>query len=190
MRNTSIWTLLLVNVVLSTVALYAQAVDISAVAAACVVSDNRYTNSFFKLKVDVHDATVELNPLVDASGKRARLVQAIAAHTNREDSWTFAVLADFPGTHPQTLSPTQYVRSVRHQMEQQGLSTVREEFPITIGGAQFTGAIMQVADAPGLKHYRGFYSTFLDGYILSFDAEASTESKLNELVTRVVTFTK
>jgi hypothetical protein len=190
MRKTAVGTILLLFIALSTVALNSQSVDISAVAAAGAVSENKYTNSFFKLTVDAHNATLKLNPLINTSGKRARLMQALAPNANREAAWSFAVLADSLGIYPQLQSSAQYVRSVRHQLEKQGLSTEREEFPITIAGAQFTGAIMQEPEPSGLKHYRGFYSTFLEGYILSFDAEASTENRLDDLVTRIVTFTK
>ena len=82
------------------------------------------------------------------------------------------------------------MRSVRHQLEKEGPPTVREEFPITIDGVEFTGAILEEHVPAGRKYYRGLYSTLRNGYILTFDAEASSEVKLNELVTRVVRFTK
>jgi hypothetical protein len=74
-------------------------------------------------------------------------------------------------------------------LEIEGLPAVREEFPLTIGGVEFTGAILEEHVPAGRKYYRGMYSTFRNGYILSFDAEAASENKLNELVTRLVKFT-
>lgn len=80
-------------------------------------------------------------------------------------------------------------RSVRHQLEKEGLPTVHEEFPISIGGVQFTGAILQEHLPSGQTYYRGMFSIFRNGYILSFDAEAmldwdsdqiiSTQSQIN-----------
>lgn len=163
--------------------------DISVVAASGAVSGNRYTNSFFKLSVDSFNATLQLNPLVNTSGQRARLVQVLAKPTNWEDTYTFAVLADCLTEYPQLESLTQYVRSVRHELEKEGLSTVREEFPISIGGMQFAGAILEEHVPAGRKYYRGMYSTFRNGYILSFDVEAPSEAKLNELVVTAVKFT-
>ena len=162
--------------------------DISFVAAAGAVSGSRYTNSFFKLSVETSNATLQLNPLVNTSGQRARLVQVLAKPTNWEDTYTFAVLADRLTEYPQLESLTQYVRSVRHQLEKEGLSTVREEFPISIGGTQFAGAILEEHVPAGRKYYRGMYSTFRNGYILSFDVEAPSEAKLNELVVTAVKF--
>jgi len=135
------------------------------------------------------NATFQLNPLVNAAGERARLLQVLAKPVKWEDTYTFAVLADSLNKYPQLQSPAQYVRSVRHQLEKGGLLTVREEFPISIGAIQFTGTILQESVPAGRKYYRGMYSTFCNGYILSFDAEAASEDKLNELVARIVTFT-
>jgi hypothetical protein len=66
---------------------------------------------------------------------------------------------------------------------------VRDEFPISIGGTTFAGAILEERDPSGRKYYRGLYSTFRNGYILSFDVEAASDNRLNELVTSVVKFT-
>jgi hypothetical protein len=162
--------------------------DISFVAAAGAVSGNRYTNSFFKLGVETSNATLQLNPLVNTSGQRARLLEVLAKPTNWEDTYTFAVLADCLTEYPQLESLSQYVRSVRHELEKEGLSTVREEFPISIAGMQFAGAILEEHVPAGHKYYRGMYSTFRNGYILSFDVEAPSEAKLNELVVTAVKF--
>lgn len=132
------------------------------------------------------NATLELNPRVNRGEQRARLVQVLSKQGKWEDTYTFAVLADSLAKYPQLQSPAHYVRSVRHQLERQGLPTVREEFPITIAGVQFTDAVLQEQVASGQKYYRGMYTTFRDGYILSFDAEAASENKLNDLVRRLI----
>jgi hypothetical protein len=139
------------------------------------------------LTVDAPNATLELNPSVNATFDRARLLQVLAKPTTFEDTYTFGVLADSLARNENLESPAQCVRSVRHQL---GLPTVREEFPIVIAGVQFTGAIVQEQVPNGRKYYRGFYATFRNGYILSFDAEASSEAKLSELVARIVKFGK
>jgi len=64
-------------------------------------------------------------------------------------------------------SPDQYVRGVRHQFEQrEGASAVQEESPIEISGQRFVHATVKVV-GQGRTHYRGIYTTFLNGYILS-----------------------
>lgn len=161
-------------------------VSISVIAAAGTVTNTNYRNSFLKLAVDAPNATLKLNPLVNESGGRARLVQILSKRTIWENTYTFAVLADILANYPQLRSETQYVRSVRHQLEREGLPTVREEFPITIDGTRFIGAILQEQTPNGHKYYRGFYTTFRDGVIVSFDAEAASENKLNGLVKQLV----
>ncbi len=162
--------------------------DISTVAAAGAVTGSRYTNPYFKLAVDAPNATLSLNPLGHTAGERARLLQVLPKQTKWDDTYTFAVLADKLTNYPQSQSPARYVRYIRQQLEKEGLPTVREEFPISIAGVEFTGAILQEAVPSGRKYYRGIYSTFRSGYILSFDVEATSEDKLNEVVSRLVGF--
>jgi hypothetical protein len=164
--------------------------DISTVASAGAVADGKYTNSFFRLTVAAPNGTLELNPLVNKEGGRARLVQVLAKQIAFDNTYTFAVLADTLAKYPQLQSATQYVRSVRHQLEREGLPTVREEFPITISGVDFTGAILEEHVPEGRKYYRGMYAAFRDGFVLSFDVEAASPEKINELVVRVVSITK
>jgi hypothetical protein len=64
------------------------------------------------------------------------------------------------------------------------------EFPITFSGVEFTGAILEEHVPQGRKYYRGMYSAFRDGFILSFDAEAASPEKVNELGVRVVSLAK
>jgi hypothetical protein len=165
-------------------------VDISAVAAAGRVSDGKYSNSLLRIVVAAPNGTLQPNPLVNKEAGRARLIQILSKQTTWEETYTFAVLADTLARYPQLQSPAHYVRSVRHQLEKEGLVTLREEFPITIRDVQFTGAILQEQTPNSRKYCRGLYTTFRDGVILSFDAEAATEDKLNELVTRLVSFEK
>ncbi len=185
----------LVNVVLLaasiTVAAQSKKVpDILTVASAGAVADGKYTNSFFRLTLAAPNATIELNPLVNKEGGRARLVQVLVKQTTFDNTYTFAVLADTLAKYPQLQSPAHYVRSVRHQLEREGLPTVREEFPITISGVEFTGAILEERVPEGRKYYRGMYAAFRDGFILSFDVEAASPEKVNELVVRFVTLAK
>jgi len=165
-----------------------KSVKISTVAASGTVSESRYTNSFFNLTIDAPGATLKLSPIVNAAGQRARLLQAVVKAPTWDDTYTFAVLAESLAKHPDLQSSAQYLQSVRQELEKEGHATVREEFPLTIAGVSFTGVILREQVPSGKDHYRGLYATFRDGYILSFDAEASSEAKLNELVGRVVKF--
>lgn len=158
--------------------------DISEVSKAGKVIADKYQNSFFRLIVDAPHAKIQFAPVV--GDKRARLVQIVTDAPNWNDKYTFAVLADALSKYPQLASAAVYVRSARHQLEKQGLTTIQEEFPINISGAQFTDCIIQEQNREGSKYYRGLYSTFRSGYILSFDVEGPSEAALNEMVTNRV----
>lgn len=180
--------LLTVSFVAVSVAQTKKPADISTVIAAGTVDGIRYTNSYFKLVVNAPNATLTQNTVVSPGGDRARLLQAQSKQAEWNDRYNFAVLADTLSKYPQLQSSDQYVRSVRHQLEKEGLQTVREEFQVTIAGVGFTGAVLQEQAPAGQKYYRGIYTTFRGGYILSLDAEASSPEKLNEVVTRLVSF--
>ena len=158
----------------------------SFLAAKSGLADGGSAPSFFGSGVAAPNAALEPNPLVNNAGGRARLLQALAKQTTFENTYTFAVLADTLAKHPRLQSPSHYVRSVRHELEREGLSTVREEFRITISGVEFAGAILEEHALDGRKYYRGIYSAFRDGFILSFDVEAASPEKVNDLVVRVV----
>ena len=190
MKNRVLRAILLLFIAGNIFAQNKKPITISDVTAAGKLDGSRYTNSFFKLEIIPNSATFQLNPFVNTAGGRARLVQVFSNTTDWESKYTFAVLADSLTKYPELQSLTQYVRSVRHQLEKQGLPTIREEFPISIGGVQFVGAIVQEQIPSGQKYYRGFYSTFRGGFILSFDVEASSQDKVNSLVTQIVQFKK
>jgi hypothetical protein len=162
---------------------------ISEVTSSSSVNGNSYSNSFFGLSVETLEATFTLNPTVFAQADIARLVQINSKNNNWVDTFTFAVVADSLARHPQLQSPAQYVRSVLQQRVKKHQPVVKEEFPITISGLQFTGTILEEHLENGRKYYHGLYVTFRRGYILSFDAEASSPDKLNALVQRSVKFT-
>jgi len=179
----------LVNLVL-TLALAVQSADadISAVVHAGSVESDRYENTFFHLTLTAEHADWQAPSFVNVEGRRARLVDALSRSLAWEDTYTFSILADSLLNHPQLESTTIYVRSVRHQLEKQGLQTIREEFPIDVSGTHFIGAILRENDR-GRAHVRGMYSTLLNGYVLSLDVTASSEDRLRRLVTTMLEFT-
>lgn len=163
-------------------------VDILIVVASSSIAKDQYRNGFFKLVVDAPNATLHLNPVLNNQAQRARLLQVLSNPTTWDETYTFAVLADAISNYPTLESAEHYVRSVRHQLENEGLSTVQDEFSMPIGGVPFSGAILQEHNESGRKYYRGLFATFREGYILSFDVEAASPDKVKNLVTRLVRF--
>lgn len=165
-----------------------QTADMQTVAQSGKVTDTQYTNAYFHLTCTLPESELHLNPLIQTESPRARMLQAHHTPAELQDRYNFAVAAE-PLSKYATLKTTeQYVRSVRHMFEKEGLKTVKEEFPVDIGGAHFTGTILEEQEPGTIKHYRGMYSAFRRGYILTFDVEAASPEKLDEIVKRVVKF--
>jgi hypothetical protein len=159
--------------------------DIKAIFDEGKIADGRYTNAYFGLTLTLStNARFTQGGFVSSQGKRARLVAAERNSENWNDRYEVAVLADTLSANPLISSPDQYVRSVRHQFEREGSETVQAESPAKISGAQFVYATMKVTDG-GLTHYRGIYTTFLNGYILSLDVSAASLARLQDVLKMV-----
>jgi hypothetical protein len=161
--------------------------DISSVIAAGKFISNRYQNDYLGLVFIAEGGHVKAGSVTNVAGKRARLVEALSDSGEPDSSYSFSILVDSLANYPQMKSSAQYVRSVRHSLEKEGLQTIREEFPIEISGMPFTGAIMEV---PGrqVPYFRGLYSTFTGGYVVSFDLTAQKKDVIEKLASSLVQF--
>jgi hypothetical protein len=72
-------------------------------------------------------------------------------------------------------------------LEKEGEWTVHQEFAVEIAGRPFVGAIMGVK-GPQVSYFRGMYSTFTNGYILSFDLTAVKPEVIEREVSKLVKF--
>lgn len=161
-------------------------VDISDVANAGAIIGNRYVNSYLGLAIDTSQATLKKNTLVMDTGQRARLFQALSDHLDWDHTYTFAVLADRLSVNPLTHTPMDYVKNLSRGTQSDGFVVIREPFQTNIVGTEFAAVVL--ANSEGRRHYRGIYTCFRRGYILSFDVEAASPDKLTELVSRSVKF--
>ncbi len=161
--------------------------NISAVYAAGKVSGNRYENEYFGLTLTPAHARFTKGGFVSSQGARARLIDAEANADKWEDKYSIAVLADTLSDSPLIRSPDDYVRYVRRQFEKEGMTTVQEESPVEISGLRFVQAIMKVKEQ-GRTHYQGIYSTFLKGYMISLQVEATSPERLQQVILSVVDF--
>jgi hypothetical protein len=160
--------------------------DISVVYAQGKVEGYQYKNDYFGLTLTTPEAEFTKGGFISSQGKRARLIDAEANATKREDKYSVAILADALSGNPLIQSPTQYLRSVRHQFEREGLATIQEKSSLTISGLSFIPAVMKTR--VGDSHYQGMYTTFLKGYIVSVQVEAPTAERLNEIMQTKVSF--
>jgi hypothetical protein len=161
--------------------------DISVVYAEGKTTGTEYKNEYFALTLTAAPGQFTQGGFVSSKGKRARLVDVENNSSNFQDKFEIAVLADSLAANPLVQSPEQYARSVRHQFEKEGMKTERAESPIEVSGLPFVQAILKVNEG-GSSHYRAFYTTFLNGHILSLDVSAATPEKIAQVVTRAVKF--
>jgi hypothetical protein len=186
-RLVTLWLLTLLFVSPVTAESQTRIKDISDIFAGGKISATEYKNDYFGLTLIPTNAQFTQGGFVSANGKRARLIDAEANTMKYEDRYEIAILADALSANPLIRSAAQYVRSVRHEFEKEGMETVQEETPIDISGLHFVEATMKVTEQ-GRTHYRGMYTTFLNGYILSIDVTAASQERMKQIVLDTVHF--
>ena len=163
--------------------------DLAKIAQSGFIDAGEYQNSILQLTIDVRDAQTTTSA---ATGEKLVRIAEISSAPNVPDKFAITVLIDTLSSYPDLKSPEPYVRSVAHQFEAQGFSLIHQEPLRMIDGVSFGAAVMQVPDSQ--KHnsfaccYRGFYSAFRFGYILTLAVAATSEARLNELVNTRVHF--
>jgi hypothetical protein len=161
--------------------------DISFVYAHGKINGQEYTNDYFGLTLAMENVQFTRGAFVSSNGKRARLVDAEATTKKPEEKYEIAVLADLLTANPLIRSPEQYIQAVRHGLEKEGLVTVSGESPTEISGIHFVSGIMRESNEKQ-GYYRGIYTTFLNGYILSIDVTAASPERLTKIVQGMVHF--
>lgn len=179
--------LFLVGVLLSAVVLSAQTPrpDITTVVASGKVRGDTYENAYLGVVISAPKAKFTASSLVNAAGHSAKLLNLVLDSGDGAKNYTIGLMADSLEDYP-NLTPNVYVRSVRHSLERDGLITDREEFPITISGVPVVGAMLKVPEKPNFGYYRGIYSTFLNGYVVSLEVQARTPEHIQELLSSAI----
>jgi hypothetical protein len=161
--------------------------DIASVAAAGKVSGAVYLNSYFGISLTAPKAKWEVRGPIDVARRQARLIDAAYDSGEQGTGYTLALLVESLQNFPKGTSTEVYLRNIRHRVELDGLKTQREEFPVTISGVAFTGAILLFPQKPNFGYYRALYSTVLDGYFVTIEVQcAPSEERLQELLSSAV----
>ncbi len=163
--------------------------DISSVVAAGSVNGDVYKNSYFGVSLTAPSAKFTAPSLVNVEGRRARLVNIVYDSPDGAKNYTIGLLADSLENYPKGMTTTVYVRSVRHQLERDGLPTEREEFPASISGLGFVGAVLKVPEKPNFGYRRGIYAIFLNGYVVSLEVQARDEERIRQVLSSAVRVT-
>ena len=157
----------------------AKKVDIKTVTAAGHVNGKEYENSYFGVSVQLPEANehMALNTLV--AENRAILLEASNVQGSIDQRHNFVVVAhsaDIPGL----TSTAQFVRSAQHQLEREGLQTVRAEIPVTIGGREFIQSDLKM-ESKDERYWKAVLFTQIKGYMFGFWVEAANQEQLDKL---------
>jgi hypothetical protein len=106
----------------------------SVVAAAGKVNNDVYSNAYFGMSLTAPKAKFTAPSLVNIAGRRARLVNIVYNSPQGAMNYTLGLMGESLENFPKGMPTALYVRSVRHQLERDGLPTHGEEFPVTISG--------------------------------------------------------
>jgi len=118
-----------------------------------------------------------------------RLVNIVYDSPEGAKNYTIGLLADSLENYPKGMTTTVYVRSVRHQLERDGLLTEREEFPVRISGMGFIGAVLKMPEKPNFGYHRGIYAICLNGYVFSLEVQARDEERIQQVLSSAVKIT-
>ena len=160
--------------------------DMASVAAAGKVNGDVYVNTYFGISITAPNAQWAVRGPIDVAGRRARLIDAYVSGKQGE-GYTFSLLVESLQNFPKGTSTEAYLRSARRRVELDGLKTQREEFPVTISGVPFTGAILLFFEKPTFGYYRALYSTVLNGYFVTIEVQcAPNEGRLQKLLSSAI----
>jgi hypothetical protein len=148
--------------------------DMKAVAAAGNVKGTEYVNSYFGVSVRLPQPNKHLivNGLV--AENRAILLEAVNGKGEAQKRRKFVIVAyssDIPGL----TSTTQFVRSVRHQLEREGFQTTHAEVRVVVAGHEFIRSDLKMKSE---NYWKAVMLTEVKGYIFGFWMEAATEEEL------------
>jgi hypothetical protein len=148
--------------------------DMKTVAAAGHVKGTEYANSYFGVSVRLPQPNEHLilNGLV--AENRAILLEAVNGKGESQKRRKFVIVAyssDIPGL----TSTTQFVRSVRHQLEREGFQTTRAEVRVVMEGHEFIRSDLKMKSE---NYWKAIILTQIKGYMFGFWMEAATEEEL------------
>jgi len=155
-------------------------IDIRAVARAGHLngSKSEYENDYLGVTVRLPEpnARLVLNSLIKED--RATLLEAVNMQGDANEWHKFAIVvesADIPGL----TSITQFVQTLRHQVERDGLQTVKAEVYVTIAGREFVESELKM-ESESDHYYKAIMFTRTKGYLFGFWIEAKDREQLQK----------
>jgi hypothetical protein len=152
-------------------------VDIKTIAAAGHVNGKEYENSYFGVSVLLPQPNEDLTLNSLVADNRAILLRALNAKGNTDQWHTFMIAAHSAEGFTSTV---QFVRSIRHQLESEGLQTVRAEIPVTIGGREFIQSDLKM-ESKKENYWKAVLFTQIKGCMFGFWMEMKSQEQLDKI---------
>jgi hypothetical protein len=160
--------------------------DISTVVAAGKVNGDTYTNTYFGISLTAPKAHFSAPLYVNTSSRVANLVQVVYDSPQGAMNYAITIRVNSRENYPKDMTLTDYVGRVRREMEKEGLVIQREKVPVVISSVPFSGVVVKVLERPNFGYYRGIYSSFMNGYAVSFDVQSRSEERLQQILSSSV----
>ena len=148
--------------------------DMKTIAAAGHVNSKEYENSYFGVSVQLPQPNDELKLNTLVSDNRAILLLALS------ESHQFAIVTHSNAGIQEPVSTAVFVRSVRHQLESEGLKTVKMEVPVLIGGHEFIQSDLKM-ESKDQRYWKAVMFTQIKGNMFGFWMETKSQADLNEI---------
>lgn len=162
--------------------------DLKAVLKGGSVSSKIYSNSHIGLELQLPQPPCDpkLNTSVYADRPSAVLLSCVHYVQGMEGMYTFTIAVDYPTNYPNLGSTEQYVRSMRHSVERDPTQhAVQTEQPRRIADRDFVEIVMSTdlqSTGKASKYYQAMDCTWVNQYLLCFEAEAATPDAARALL--------
>jgi hypothetical protein len=165
----------------------------SSVVASGKVNGDVYQNSYFGIALSAPKARWKVRGLISVQRRQGRLIEAVydsgVPERGPEENYTLGLVVESRENFPKGTTTEQYVRNLRHKVEDDNVKIYRDEFSLTVQGVPFIGTVFRVFESPNSGYYRALYSTVLNEYFVTIEVQCGGEERLQKLLSSALKFT-
>jgi hypothetical protein len=167
--------------------------DFSSMVAAGKVNGGVYQNSILGIALSAPKVHWDVRGPISAERRQGRLIDAVydsgLPERGPQENYTLGLLVESQENFPKGTTLEQYVRGLRHRVEDENVKIYREQFPLKIKGVPFVGTVFRFYERPSSGYYRGLYSTILNGYFVTIEVQCGSGERLQKLLSSAVQIT-
>lgn len=183
------------GLLLSAVATHGQASkdEFSSVVGSGKVNGDVYQNSYLGIALSAPKARWKVGGPISVQRRQGRLIEAVynsgVPERGPEENYTLGLVVESQENFPKGTTTEQYIRKLRHKVEEDNVRIYRDEFSLSVQGVPFVGTVFRVFESPNSGYYRALYSTVLNGYFVTVEVQCGGEQRLQKLLSSALKFT-